>query len=125
MDKEYILQTADTIRQQLLATVPLNVICSWGALHGFYATVHEGMAALTFKVNGRLFKGHVIVAYNEMDYYQVYLQDKTATRMAREEVYFDMLGNTIDALIECGDSPEEYVAFCEQERLKLMHGELD
>ena len=33
MDKEYVMQIADTIRQQLLATTPMNVICSWGALH--------------------------------------------------------------------------------------------
>lgn len=32
MDKQYVMQIAETIRQQLLGTTPLDVICSWGAL---------------------------------------------------------------------------------------------
>ena len=76
MDKEYVMQIADTIRQQLLATTPMNVIWSWGALHGFFATEHKDMATLMFKVNGRLFKGDVLISYNEMDYYATYLDHK-------------------------------------------------
>lgn len=91
MDKEYVMQIADTIRQQLLATTPMNVICSWGALHGFFATVHKGMATLMFKVNGRLFKGNVLISYNEMDYYEIYLKDANGIRLAHPEVYFDQL----------------------------------
>lgn len=124
MDKEYVLQTADTIRQQLLATTPMNVICSWGALHGFMATVYKGMATLMFKVSGRLFKGYVMIAYNEMDYYEVYLKSESDIRLLNPEVYFDQLGDVIDEAIESGTNPEEYEAFCEQERTKLMHGEI-
>lgn len=64
MDKDYVMQIANTIAQQLIGTTPTNVIFSWGALHGFIATTYNGMAALMFKVNGRLFKGYVIIAYN-------------------------------------------------------------
>ncbi len=125
MDRQYILQTADTIRQQLLATTPFNIICSWGALHGFYATVHNNMPALTFKVNGRLFKGNVIIAYNDMDYYEVYIKGADQTKLVHDEVYFDMLGDIIDTAIERGHSQEEYEAFCAEERAKLMRGQID
>lgn len=124
MDREYILQTADIIRQQLLATTPMNVICSWGALHGFLATTYNDMAALMFKVNGRLFKGHVLIAYNEMDYYEVYLKDDKGIRLLHPEVYFDQLGDVIDEAVERGDNIEEYEAFCEAEKAKLMRGEV-
>ena len=122
MDRDYILQTADIIRQQLLATTPFNVICSWGALHGFFATVHNGMAALTFKVDGRLFKGSVIIAYNTMDYYEVYLKGPGFVKLIHDEVYFDMLGDIIDVAVERGQSQAEYEAFCEEERTKLLLG---
>lgn len=124
MDREYILQTADTIRQQLLATTPMNVICSWGALHGFMATAYKDMATLMFKVSGRLFKGFVLVAYNEMDYYEVYLRDESGIRLVHPEVYFDQLGDIIDEAIERGDNPEEYEAFIAEEKAKLMLGEV-
>ncbi len=124
MDKEYVMQIADTIRQQLLATTPMNVIWSWGALHGFNATVYKDMATLMFKVNGRLFKGHVLVAYNEMDYYEIYLKDADGIRLAHPEVYFDQLGDIIDETIERGTDTKEYEAFCENEHAKLMRGEI-
>ena len=103
------MQIADTIRQQLLATTPMNVICSWGALHGFFATVHKGMATLMF---------------NEMDYYEIYLKDANGIRLAHPEVYFDQLGDIIDETIERGTDAAEYNAFCEAEKVKLMRGEI-
>lgn len=124
MDKEYVMQIADTIRQQLLATTPMNVILSWGALHGFIATVNKGMATLMFKVNGRLFKGYVLISYNEMDYYEIYLKDANGVRLVHEEVYFDQLGDIIDETIERGTDAEEYEAFCKAEKVKLMRGEI-
>lgn len=112
MDKEYILDTAETIRQQLVATTPFNIICSWGALHGFNATVHNGMAALKFKVNGRLFKGDVVIAYNEGgDFYEVYLVNEQETQRVGGEVYFDEMGDLIDEAVERGENPEEYQEF--------------
>lgn len=124
MDKEYVLSVADTIRQQLLGLPPMNVICSWGALHGFFATVYKQMATLMFKVNGRLFKGHVLIAYNELDYYEIYLKDENGTRLLQDEVYFDQLCEVIDEAIERGDNPEEYAKFCKQEKAKLLRGEI-
>lgn len=124
MDKEYVLSVADTIRQQLMGQTPMSVLCSWGALHGFFATIYKNMATLMFKVNGRLFKGHVLIAYNEMDYYEIYLKDENGTRLLQDEVYFDQLCEVIDEAIECGDNPDEYAKFCEQEKAKLLRGEI-
>lgn len=124
MDKEYVMQIADTIRQQLLATTHMNVICSWGALHGFFATEYKDMATLVFKVNGRLFKGEVLISYNEMDYYELYLKDASGIRLVHPEVYFDQLGDIIDETIERGTDAKEYEAFCENEHAKLMRGEI-
>lgn len=124
MDKEYVMQIADTIRQQLLATTPVNVLCSWGALHGFFATEYKNMATLMFKVNGRLFQGYVLVSYNEMDYYEIYLKNSGGIQLAHEEVYFDQLGDIIDETIERGTDAKEYEAFCESEKAKLMRGEI-
>lgn len=118
------MQIADTIRQQLLATTPMNVICSWGALHGFFATEYKDMATLVFKVNGRLFKGEVLISYNEMDYYELYLKDANGIRLVHPEVYFDQLGDIIDETIERGTDAKEYEAFCENEHAKLMRGEI-
>lgn len=124
MDKEYVMQIADTIRQQLLATTSMNVICSWGALHGFFATEYKNMATLVFKVNGRLFKGEVLISYNEMDYYELYLKDADGIRLVHPEVYFDQLGDIIDETIERGTDAAEYETFCENEHAKLMRGEI-
>lgn len=120
----YINDIAETIRQQLLATTPFNVICSWGAFYGFYSAPYKGMPALLFKVNGRLFKGIVIVAYNDNDTYEVYLRDSKGDRLLATDVYFDMLGDVIDTAIEKGNSEEEYETFCQSEREKLMRGDL-
>ena len=124
MEKNYVLSVADTIRQQLLCQTPMAVFCSWGAIHGFFATVFKDMATLMFKVNGRLFKGHVLIAYNEMDYYEIYLKDKDGVRQVQDEVFFDQLCEVIDEAIERGDNPEEYAEFCEQEKAKLLRGEI-
>lgn len=122
MDKEYVMQRANEAARQLLATTPKNVIFSWGALYGFIATTYNGMAALMFKVNGRLFKGYVIIAYNENDTYEIYLRKGKETRLVKDDVYFDEMGEVIDVAIERGENQNEYDAFCEGERIKLMHG---
>lgn len=124
MDKQYVMHVAETIRQQLLATTPVDVICSWGALHGFIATAYKDMATLKFFVKGRLFKGYVLIAYNEMDYYEIYLQNESGTKCIHEECYFDQLGEVIDVAIERGEDAEEYEAFCAEEKAKLMRGEI-
>lgn len=67
MEKEYIMQVAGTIREQLMILTPINTILSWG-IDKFIATVYKDMPALKFKVNGRLHKGYVIIALNGADY---------------------------------------------------------
>ncbi len=64
MDKSYIMQTAETTRLQLLATTPANTLLSWG-VEKFFGTVYNNMPALAIRVNGRLFTGNVVIAYNE------------------------------------------------------------
>ena len=91
MDKDFVLQMANTIKDQLVGMTPLNVIRSWG-IENFVATEYKGMAALKFHVQGRLFSGNVIIAYNALDYYEVYLQNYAGTECIGEEVYFDELG---------------------------------
>ena len=80
------------------------------------------MDALKFRVNGRLFQGDVIIAYNENDTYEIYLKNEDGTRLVKDDVYFDEMSEVIDVAIERGDNKAEYDAFCEGERIKLMHG---
>jgi len=80
MEKTYIMQTAETIRLQLLATTPANTLLSCG-IEKFIGTVSGGMAALAFRVNGRLFDRNVVVAYSEGDdLYEIYLLNCAGTR---------------------------------------------
>lgn len=123
MDKDYVMQIANEAARQLLATTPKNVLFSWGAFYGFRATIYRDMAALKFRVNGRLFQGDVIIAYNENDTYEIYLQDNGGTRLVKDDVYFDEMSDVIDVAIERGDNKAEYYAFCEGERQKIMHGD--
>ena len=118
MDKDYVLEMANTIKDQLVGMSPLNVIRSWG-IENFVATEYKGMAALKFSVNGRLFRGNVIIAYNDMDYYEVYLQNYAGTECIGEEVYFCELGRVIDEAIERGKYEAEYQRFLRKECLSL------
>ena len=124
MDKDYVMQIANEAARQLLATTPKNVLFSWGAFYGFRATIYRDMAALKFRVNGRLFQGDVIIAYNENDTYEVYLKNADGVRMVKDDVYFDEMSEVIDVAIERGDNQAEYEAFCEGERQKIMCGDI-
>lgn len=124
MDKEYVMRIANEAARQLLATTPKNVLFSWGAFYGFRAAIYNDMAALKFKVNGRLFQGDVIIAYNENDTYEVYLKNEDGTRLVKDDVYFDEMSAVIDVAIERGENINEYRAFCEGERQKMMHGDI-
>lgn len=123
MDEEYILQTANTIAQQLLATTPQSVLFSWGAFYGFHAAIYEDMAALKLRVRGRLFEGDVIIAYNENDTYEIYLKNRDGVRMVRDNVYFDEMSDVIDVAIERGDNQNEYYAFCQGQLANLISGD--
>ena len=110
MDMDFVLEMANTIKDQLVGMTPLNVIRSWG-IENFVATEYKGMAALKFHVNGRLFRGNVIIAYNDMDYYEVYLQNYAGIECIGEDVYFCELGGVIDEAIERGKDEAEYQRF--------------
>lgn len=114
MDKDYVLQMANTIKDQLVGMTPLNVLCSWG-IEKFVATECKGMAALKFHVNGRLFRGNVIIAYNDMDYYEVYLQNYAGIESIGEEVFFGELGSVINEAIKRGKDEAEYQRFLSKE----------
>ncbi|WP_291530109.1 hypothetical protein [Bacteroides sp. UBA939] len=119
MDKEYVLQVAETAKNQLLATTPMNVVLSWG-VEKFIATVFKQMPALKFKVNGRLFKGFVLVALNSSDYYEVYLMDYQETKCITDRASYDEISEIIDRAIEKGTDKAEYEQFCRQQWMELL-----
>lgn len=123
MDKNTNTSIALTIAEQLVATTPRDIFFSWGISEKFRAGTFQDMAALRFKVNGRLFQGDVTIAYDEgVDYYEIYLSDQSGTRLLRDRVCFDEMSEIIDIAIERGENQEEYEEFCEQEYQKLMRG---
>ena len=72
-----------------------------------------------------LHKGAVIISLDEAsDYYKLYLINKEGVRKVAEDLDFTQLGETIDRAIEKGDNEEDYMAFCEQERIKLITGKV-
>lgn len=119
MDKEYVMQVAKTIQEQLVSMTSMPVLMSWGIEKSF-ATTFKDMPALALKVNGRLHTGRVIIALNGSDYYEVYLQKEEGVECVNEEVCFDELGDVIDRAIESGTNKEEYDKFCDEELSKLL-----
>lgn len=122
IDRQRILDIAETIRQQLVGLTPMNVLNSWGVT-GLAATVIDNMPALKFKVNGHLHKGHVIIALNEgVDYYEIYLSDEKGRRKIATDIDFTQLGDVIDTAIESGTDKAEYDKFCEENFRKVFFG---
>lgn len=116
MDKSEVLEIVETIREQLLAMNNMNVLMSWG-IEGFIATQYREKPTLKFKVNGRLFKGYVLISYT-YDYYEIYLAGSKETECIASEVTFTEMGDIIDTAIEKGTNEEEYKAFCMKESQK-------
>lgn len=112
MTKEEIISIAGTAKAQLLASVPANVIMSWGVTQ-FSCCEFEGMATLIVVVNGFLHKGPVFISYNVgKDLYEVRTV-KNHTKAVEvlktvDEVYADNLGSVVDSLVEKDCSDEEY-----------------
>lgn len=128
MQKNVIIQTVQTIAEQLVHTAGLNIIASWGAVEFFEgsfslrnatALVYQNKAALVFSVNGRLFSGNVMIAYNPADYYEIYLVTENETKLICPEAYFDEMADIIDAAVERGESMEEYQKFLESQDLSF------
>lgn len=107
MEKEYVIQIAQTIQEQLIGLTPMSVLMSWGIAE-FAATIFKGLPALRIKVNGLLHTGYVIIALNGSDYYEVYLLKGKDAECVNEEVCYNELGDVIDRAIECGTDKEEY-----------------
>lgn len=121
MNKEYVMNVAKTIKEQLVSLTAMPILVSWD-IKEFVATIYDDMPALRLKVNGRLHAGYVIIALNGSDYYEVYLQNDKGTKCANEEVYFDELGDVIDRAIESGTDKAEYDTFCKLQLAELLNG---
>lgn len=116
-EANHINEVANTIWEQLKGTAGMVVLSSWGTKN-LRATQHNDgrgllMPALSFDVNGLLFKGTIIVALDEgSDYYRLYGKTKgeqEAEKIA-EEVCFDEMGGILDKHIERGDmSLDQYL----------------
>lgn len=119
MDKDYILSVARTIKSQLVATADPNVICSWGISNPM-ATVFRNMPAFAFIVDGRLFKGGVLIALNSSDLYEIYLVKSGSETCLCNEAYADQLVSIIDTAVESGNDPEEYEKFCQSQLGELV-----
>ena len=122
MERAEIMTIAETIREQLVGTTNRNVLYSWGT-QGFAATLYRNMATLQFKVNGRIFQGHVLISYNPSDYYEIYLLNNKGEICISDMAYFDQLGEIIDTAVESGTDADEYNKFCKKERDKLFCGQ--
>ena len=90
MEKEYVMQVAQIIKEQLVALTPMTVLMSW-SIEEFAATLYRDLPALRIKVNGRLHAGYVIVVLNGSDYYEVYLVKGMDVECVNNEVCFDEL----------------------------------
>lgn len=122
MNKEYVMNVAKTIKEQLVSLTAMPILVSWD-IKEFVATIYDDMPALRLKVNGRLHAGYVIIALNGSDYYEVYLQNDKGTECVNEEVYFDELGDVIDRAIESGTDKAEYDTFCQLQLAVLLGGQ--
>lgn len=122
-EEKHVMSVAETIREQLFGLTSPDILMSWG-ISRLAATVIDGMAALSLRVNGRIHKGEVIIALNEgVDYYEIYLREgpeKRDTLKIAEDVDFTQLSEIIDEAIESGTDKEEYYKFCDEVRQSLI-----
>ena len=101
-DCENFKYYANTIMKQIKYP-NIWVFGSWGA-HNFVwgaSKDKENNPALSFKVNGRKFKGYVHIFYDWMDYYRIeFVSTHGNLKKVVNEVYFDMLQEIIDDYVE-------------------------
>jgi len=105
-------EIAQTIQNQLKATVGQMVLFSWGqtALQMISADdcqslgIDNSLGALKFKVSGHHHKGHVIVSLNGLDTYDVFICSVRSGKMKIKAenlgAYNDEFGTWIDEQIE-------------------------
>lgn len=110
MENEYVKEKANYI-WKIMRNSPF-ICMSWGT-ESPEATVYKGMAALAFKVNGFLYKGIVVVAYNGGDdvfeVFTFFNFEKGIVEKHITNVYFDNLISVIDGAVETdNDKSAEY-----------------
>ena len=121
MEKEEILQIAQTINQQIGRTASSIVQLSWGVSKKV-ATLYKGMATLKIRVSGAVHKGWVLISLNQgTDTYEINLLTVRGTvKRTIEDVYCDQLGKLIDELVErpANLTDKEYakIAFADSKR---------
>jgi hypothetical protein len=103
MNAQRINQIAQEIYQQVRASVPMNVLWSWG-ISKKQATYYKNMPSLIMVVNGFIHKGIVIISLNEgKDLYNIYLlNNQQEVIQTIEDVYSEDL-DILDRLIETGE----------------------
>lgn len=105
-------EIAKTIHQQLIATTLQPVFWSWGA-SAFQSVTEENLkmfgiekclGGLKFKVNGFKFKGHIVIALNSLDYYNIYFgnirKNEFKIKNSFTDISFDEMSDLIDDTIE-------------------------
>lgn len=111
MSKQEVLSIANKIKDRLIEMNSIWMIGSWG-IEYYTPAQYKDMAALKFKVNGRLFKGYVIIALNIHDLYEIYLVNSEKTVCISSDANLSEIGGIIDVAIEKGTNKEEYELFC-------------
>lgn len=117
-------QVAGIALMQIKQGVSQSVYWSWGVTDLMYKT-YDNKHTLAMKVNGLIHKGWVYVCLNEAtDTYTIYLiNSKGKEKKKVEDVYCDVLGDTIDKLIEkpAGLSERRYRRLVEEETRRILN----
>lgn len=109
MDKKTILNVANVIWKQILATASNHfVVLSWGILSKAATKINyviDGhnmtMPALVLTVNGMLYQGRIFIALDEMmDEYRIFTLDKKELVEQRYGVGVEELAEVLDSIIE-------------------------
>lgn len=104
-------EIAQIIMTQLCNTTPPEVIMSWGVVEKYHFYSEELKAAgLVLKVNGYLYSGMIFISYDEgLDNYSIYTIDGGKFKLVCSNIYCDMIGTTLDELIETGKDMDAYI----------------
>lgn len=111
--KAYCLSMARTIWKSIFCSATPPAVLSWG-ISRHIATWYNDMPALELRVQGMLYTGRVVTAYNEgSDYFEVYFLDADGRcTFQKTDICFDELGVLLDEHIErpAGMSDKDYHA---------------
>ena len=97
IDKSNLGQRGFNVEELYRNISRLNTVFCWGA----HKWVGHKDKFLKFNVQGYLFKGHVYITLAYNDTFTVYFTTSHGTiKEVKEEVYIDMLIDTIDRVVE-------------------------